>query len=105
MQHSRWAVAGSFHFCLLKLTEQEYFIANSNVVYLNCLVLEEVLDEGRLVHSFLQCSEITGTGTYIILISRHHNYEITHYGAEILIQKIYGEDTADEAVLYVCRRL
>lgn len=78
---------------------------NSNVVYLNCLVLDSVLDEGRMVHAFLRCCESTLIGTYIILISRYECYEITHYNAEILIQKKYAEGTPEETMLLICRKL
>jgi hypothetical protein len=85
-----------------KLTyEQDYFIVDADISYLDCNLLGPFLDEGLFLDSFFNCCLNLQCQSFLILLTRYDGYDLEEKGFEVILYQ-YSKQSSH---LWLCRKL
>ena len=74
---------------------------DADISYLDCNLLGPFLDEGLFLESFFQCCLNLQTHSFVILLTRYHNYDFESKGFEVLLSQ-YSQQYSH---LWLCRKI
>jgi hypothetical protein len=67
---------------------QDYFVSDANIIYLDCNILDDSLDEGIFLRSFFSCWGAVIPGTFLILLTKSSLYNFKNlWNLELLYHK------------------